>query len=124
ARRRANRVTGRSSAGGVCSWYLAGWTSAEVRRDYKSPLYTRWVFETVRAAPGAVRHPAERRHVQIDSSSSTGSSDGLPYLRHRHRVRADETEAEAVRTYIRPGRQGRRLGADTAGARREDARHG
>ena len=31
---------------------------------------------------------------------------------------------EAVRAAVRPGRQGRRLGADAAGARRQDARHG
>ena len=40
------------------------------------------------------------------------------------RLRASHAAGQAVRAAGRPGRQGRRLGADTAGARREDARHG
>ena len=40
------------------------------------------------------------------------------------RIRAGDADAEAVRAQRRPGRQGRRLGADVAGAGRQDARHG
>src|SRR5688572_27352280 len=53
------------------------------------------------------------------------SRDGVAALdRLRGRVCTGADFDEALRADRRPGRQGRRLGADSAGARRQDARHG